>query len=44
MSDYHSILVRWRNHCAQLLNSHGVNYVRLTETHTAEALVPEDCF
>jgi hypothetical protein len=39
--DYHSILARWRNHFAQLLNAHGVNYVRLTEIHAAEPLVPD---
>jgi hypothetical protein len=39
--DYHSILARWRNLFAQLLNSQGVNYVRLTEIHTAEPLEPE---
>lgn len=41
MLDYNGILARWRNHLVQLLNSHGVNYVRLTEIHTAEPLVPE---
>jgi hypothetical protein len=40
-TDCHSILVRWRNHFSQLLNIHGVNDVRQTETHTAEPLVPE---
>jgi len=39
--DSHSILDRWRNHFFQLLNVHGVNDVRETETHTAETLVPE---
>jgi hypothetical protein len=37
----HSILARWRNHFFQLLNVHGVKYVRQTEIHTAEPLVPE---
>jgi len=31
----------WRKHFSQLLNIHGVNYVRQTEIHTAEPLVPE---
>ena len=35
------ILARWRNHFSQLLNIHGVNYVRQTEINTAEPLVPE---
>jgi len=39
----HSIVVRWRNHFSQLLNIHGVNDVRQTETHTAEPPVPEPC-
>ena len=41
MLDYHSILVRWRDYFAQLLNVHGVNYVRLIEIRTAELLVLE---
>ena len=41
MLDYHTILARWRNHFAQLLNAHGVNYVRLTEIHAAQPVVPE---
>ena len=36
----HSILARQTNHFSQLLNVHGVNDVRQTETHTAEPLVP----
>jgi len=40
-TDCRSILARWRNHFPQLLNVHGVNYVRPTELHTAEPLVPE---
>jgi hypothetical protein len=39
--DYLSILIRWRDHFAQLLNAHRVNYVRLIEIHTSELLVPE---
>jgi hypothetical protein len=34
-------LARWRNHFSQLLNIHGVNYVRQTEVLMAEPLVPE---
>ena len=41
VTDSHSILARWRNHFSQLLNMHGFNYVRWTELHTAEPLVPE---
>ena len=43
VADSHStrILARWRNHFSQLLNTHGVNYVRQTEIHTAEPLVPK---
>jgi hypothetical protein len=41
VADSHSILARWRNHFSRLLNIHGVNYVRQTEVHTAEPLVPE---
>jgi hypothetical protein len=41
VADYHSILVRWRNHFFHLLNVRGVNDVRLTEIHTAEPLVPK---
>jgi len=37
----HSILARWRNHCSQLLNVHGVNVIRQREIHIAEPLVPE---
>jgi len=41
VSDSHSILNRWRNHFSQPWNIHGVNYVRRTEIHTAEPIVPE---
>jgi hypothetical protein len=41
VADTHSILARWINHFSQLLNVHGVNYIRQTEIHTAEPLVPE---
>ena len=37
----YSILSRWRDYFSQLLNVHGVQDVRQTETHTAEPLVPE---
>jgi len=37
----HSILTRWRNYFSQLLNVHGFNYIRQTEIHAAEPLVPE---
>jgi len=40
-TDSHSILVRCRNHFSQLLNVHRVSYVRRTEIHTAEPLVPQ---
>jgi hypothetical protein len=40
VTDYHSILTRWRNHFLQLLNVREVNDVRQTELHTAEPLVP----
>ena len=41
VTDSHSILAWWRNHYSLLLNVHGINYVRLTEIHTAEPLVSE---
>jgi hypothetical protein len=41
VTDCHIILARWRNHFSQLLNVHGVNYVRQTEIHTAEPQMPE---
>ena len=40
-TDSHSILARWRNYFSQILNVHGVNFVRQTEIHTTEPLVPE---
>ena len=39
VTDFHSILARWRHHFCQLLN--GVNYIRQTEIQTGEPLVPE---
>jgi hypothetical protein len=41
VADSHSVLARWRNHISLLLYVHGINYVRQTEVHTAEPLVPE---
>jgi hypothetical protein len=41
VTDSHSILAWWRSHFSLLLNVHGINYVRLTEIHTAEPLVSE---
>jgi hypothetical protein len=41
VTDFHSILARWRKHFCQLLNAHEVNNVRQTETLTVELLAPE---
>ena len=41
ITDSHSIMTRLRNYFSQLLNVHGVNYVRQTEIHTAQPIVPE---
>jgi hypothetical protein len=41
ITDSHSIFKKWRTYLSQLLNVHGVNYVRQTEIHKAEPLVPE---
>jgi len=41
VADIHSILARWGNYFAQLLNVHGFNNVRQMEIHTAEPLVFE---
>ena len=41
--DFHNILARWRNHFSQLFSVRGVNYVRETDIHTAEPLVPDLC-
>jgi hypothetical protein len=41
VTDFHSILPMWRNHCSQLLNVHVVSDVRQTEIHTAETLLPK---
>jgi len=39
-TNFHSILIRCKNHFSQLLNVHGVNDHRQTYIHTAELLVP----
>jgi hypothetical protein len=39
LTDSNSILNRWKNYFCQVLNAHGVNDVRQTETHTDEPLV-----
>jgi hypothetical protein len=36
VTDFPSILARWRNHFSQLLNVYGVNIARQTEIYTAE--------
>jgi hypothetical protein len=41
VADSHHILGRWRKHFSQLLNIHGINDGRQTETHTTEPLVSE---
>ena len=41
MTEFHSILARWRNHFSQLLRVHGVSDVRQVAVHTSEPLVPE---
>ena len=41
VTDCHSILVRWKNHLSQLFNVHWVSYVRQTDIHAAETLMPE---
>jgi hypothetical protein len=41
VTNYYSILARWRNHFFQLLNVHGVNDFGQTELHTTERMVPE---
>jgi hypothetical protein len=35
------ILSRWKNNFSQVLNVHGVNYIRQTEIHMAEPIMPE---
>jgi hypothetical protein len=41
VTDFHSILARWRKHFCQLLNAHEVNNVSQTEILTLEPLAPE---
>jgi hypothetical protein len=41
VTDFHSLLARWRNHFSQLFSVHRVSDVRQTAIHTAEPLVPE---
>jgi hypothetical protein len=41
VTDSHSILARWRNHFCQVLNVNMENYVKQTEIHTTEPLMPE---
>jgi len=41
VTDYHIIMVRWRNHISQLMNVHGVNDLRQTEIQSAGPLMPE---
>jgi hypothetical protein len=41
VTDFHSILARWRKYFSQLFNVHGVSNVRQIEIHTTEPLVPE---
>jgi hypothetical protein len=38
VTDFHSFLVRWRNHFSQLINVHGVNDVRQREMYNAGPL------
>jgi hypothetical protein len=39
LTDFHSILNRWKNYFFQIFSVHGVNDVRHIEIHTAETLV-----
>lgn len=41
LADSHSVLYRWENHYYNLLNVHGVNAVRQSETRRAETLATE---
>jgi len=41
VTNYYSILARWRKHFSQLLNVHGVDDFGQTELHTIERMVPE---
>jgi len=41
VTDFHSIVARWRNYFSQLFNVHGDKDVGQAEIHTADPLVPE---
>ena len=41
VADSYISVARWRNHFSQLLNVHGVNDIKHTDTYTAEPLVSE---
>ena len=41
VTDFHSILGRWKNHFSQLFYVHGISDGKQTEIHTTEQLVPE---
>ena len=41
VTEFYSILCRWRKYFAQISNVHGVNDVRQTEIQAAEPLVSE---
>jgi len=40
VTDFHSILARWRNHFSQVFNVHGFSDVRQIKIYKAEPLVP----
>jgi hypothetical protein len=40
-ADSQTIVALWRNNFSQLFDVYGVNYVRQTEIHTTELLVPQ---
>jgi hypothetical protein len=41
LADPQNVLSRWKNFFNQVLNIHGIHYVRQMDIHTAEPLVPE---
>jgi len=41
VTDFYSILARWRNNFSQLFSVHGVSDFRQTAIHIAKPLVPE---
>jgi hypothetical protein len=43
VTDFHSILTRWRHHFSYLLNVHGVNVVRQVELHIIQLIVRGPC-